>query len=77
VLGSLEISLTRQILVKNVGLFATLYPDTTFNPLKTEFLLNNILSRVGGVWILDGVWIKWLDLLHLCTQFVTTNNAAL
>jgi hypothetical protein len=43
------ISLTLQILVKNVGLFATLYTDTTFDPLKTEFLLNNTLSRRGDV----------------------------
>jgi hypothetical protein len=32
-----------------------------------------ILSRVE-VWLLHGVWIGWLHLLHLHTQLVTTSN---
>jgi hypothetical protein len=37
------------------------------------FLGSIPLSRVLGVWLLDGMWIGWLDLLHLYTQHVTTS----
>jgi hypothetical protein len=34
----------------------------------------NISSRALGVWLLDAVWIGWLDLLHLYIQLVTISN---
>jgi hypothetical protein len=34
-----------------------------------------ILSRVGV--IINGFWIGWLNLLHLCTQLVTTSATSL
>jgi hypothetical protein len=31
------------------------------------------VSCIRGVWLLDGVWVGWLYLLHLLTQLVTTS----
>jgi hypothetical protein len=45
----------------------------SITPQQTLFKIRMYL----GVWLLDGVWIGWLDLLHLYTQLVTTSNTAL
>jgi hypothetical protein len=54
------------------GRYRHYFPDT-WTGTEGE----KLLPRVSGAWLLNGVWIGWLDLLHLHTQLVTTCNTAL
>jgi hypothetical protein len=44
---------------------------------KSDLSLDHVYILSRGLVTVDGLWIEWLDLLHVYTQLMTTNDTSL
>jgi hypothetical protein len=74
---------TDNISSENVQTSYGLFLRHLLAPVNINFLFlcvwSTILSRITGVWLIDGVWIGWIDLLTICiyTDYWHTHTSLL